>query len=60
MGAIAVGVSGGFYPAAAADTSPAAAADASPLEVESVTASPDDGNVPANTLDNDLSTRWSS
>ena len=38
----------------------ASAADPSPLEVKSVTASPDDGNVPANTLDNNLSTRWSS
>ncbi|WP_217167001.1 polysaccharide lyase family 7 protein [Streptomyces sp. AC512_CC834] len=51
VGAVAVGVSGAFHPVAAADTSP--------LEVKSVTASADDGNVPANTLDNDLSTRWS-
>ncbi|MBB4779272.1 discoidin domain-containing protein [Streptomyces rapamycinicus] len=38
----------------------ASAAATSPLEVKSVTASADDGNVPANTLDNNLSTRWSS
>ncbi|MFD0199925.1 MULTISPECIES: polysaccharide lyase family 7 protein [Saccharothrix] len=31
----------------------------SPLPVTAVTASGDDGNVPANTLDRDLSTRWS-
>lgn len=30
-----------------------------PLPVSAVTASGDDGNVPANTLDGDLSTRWS-
>ncbi|MCF6240748.1 MAG: polysaccharide lyase family 7 protein, partial [Bacteroidales bacterium] len=29
------------------------------LNIQSVTASGDDGNVPANTLDNDLNTRWS-
>ncbi|MEU3731547.1 chondroitinase-B domain-containing protein [Streptomyces sp. NPDC033538] len=51
VGAVAVGVSGAFHPVASAGTSP--------LEVKSVTASADDGNVPANTLDNDLSTRWS-
>ncbi|GFN00220.1 hypothetical protein Sfulv_50300 [Streptomyces fulvorobeus] len=52
VGAVAVGVSGVFHPVASA-------ADTSPLEVRSVTASADDGNVAANTLDNDLSTRWS-
>ncbi|MGI5213658.1 polysaccharide lyase family 7 protein [Plantactinospora sp. CA-290183] len=36
---------------------PASAAD--PLAVSAVTASGDDGNVPANTLDDDLGTRWS-
>ncbi|MFC8103753.1 discoidin domain-containing protein [Streptomyces sp. NPDC057363] len=30
-----------------------------PVQVANVSASADDGNVPANTLDNDLSTRWS-
>ncbi|MFE0802668.1 chondroitinase-B domain-containing protein [Streptomyces sp. NPDC058834] len=52
VGAVAVGVSGVFHPVASA-------ADTSPLEVRSVTASADDGNVAANTLDDDLSTRWS-
>ncbi|MEV0226009.1 chondroitinase-B domain-containing protein [Streptomyces sp. NPDC050704] len=52
---LAVGISGGYYPVASA-----APTDTAPLEVKSVTASPDDGNVPANTLDNNLSTRWSS
>jgi poly(beta-D-mannuronate) lyase len=36
-----------------------AAAAGSPLQVTGVSASGDDGNVPANTLDNNLSTRWS-
>ncbi|QFU88347.1 polysaccharide lyase family 7 protein [Amycolatopsis sp. YIM 10] len=36
-----------------------AAAAGSPLPVNGVTASADDGNVPSNTLDDDLSTRWS-
>jgi hypothetical protein len=52
VGAVAVGVPGGFHPAASAAATP-------PLEVKSVTASADDGNVAANTLDDDLSTRWS-
>ncbi|MFH8533831.1 chondroitinase-B domain-containing protein [Streptomyces tendae] len=51
VGAVAVGISGVFQPVASAD--------AAPLEVKDVSASADDGNVPANTLDNDLSTRWS-
>ncbi|MFF5106628.1 chondroitinase-B domain-containing protein [Streptomyces sp. NPDC000134] len=51
-GAAAVGVSGVFHPVASA-------AAPAPLEVKSVTASADDGNVPANTIDNNLSTRWS-
>jgi uncharacterized repeat protein (TIGR02543 family) len=34
-------------------------AQVSELSVSSVTASADDGNVPENTLDNDLNTRWS-
>src|SRR5690349_4691814 len=34
-------------------------AEATKLSVTSVTASADDGNVPANTLDGSLSTRWS-
>jgi hypothetical protein len=38
---------------------PVAAAAGSPLPVTGVSASGDDGNVPANTLDNDLGTRWS-
>ncbi|HEX6357889.1 polysaccharide lyase family 7 protein [Actinophytocola sp.] len=38
---------------------PLASAAGSPVPVTGVTASGDDGNVPANTLDNDLSTRWS-
>jgi Alginate lyase/F5/8 type C domain len=37
----------------------APAAHAAPLPVTSVTASGDDGNVPGNTLDGNLSTRWS-
>ncbi|WP_020667508.1 polysaccharide lyase family 7 protein [Amycolatopsis nigrescens] len=37
----------------------AVASAASPLEIAGVTASADDGNVAANTLDKDLSTRWS-
>ena len=41
----------------AAVTAPVA--QAAPLPVTSVTASGDDGNVPANTLDGNLSTRWS-
>ncbi|MEV4411488.1 polysaccharide lyase family 7 protein [Catellatospora sp. NPDC049609] len=36
-----------------------AAHAATPLTVSAVTASGDDGNVPGNTLDNNLSTRWS-
>ncbi|GAB4051279.1 polysaccharide lyase family 7 protein [Catellatospora paridis] len=32
---------------------------ATPLTVSAITASGDDGNVPANTVDNNLSTRWS-
>ncbi|GAB3452025.1 discoidin domain-containing protein [Actinophytocola sediminis] len=38
---------------------PVAVAAGSPLPVTGVVASADDGNVPANTLDGDLSTRWS-
>src|SRR5438093_158623 len=34
-------------------------ADLTPLPVASVLASGDDGNIPQNTLDNDLATRWS-
>src|SRR5213596_1839882 len=37
-----------------------AAATIKPVPVASVVASGDDGNVPQNTLDNDLATRWSS
>lgn len=48
---LAVGVSGAYQSVAAAA--------GSPLPVTSVSAIADDGNVPANTLDNDLSTRWS-
>jgi poly(beta-D-mannuronate) lyase len=48
---IAVGVSGVSLPLASAA--------GAPVPVTGVTASADDGNVPANTLDNDLSTRWS-
>ncbi|WP_260478950.1 discoidin domain-containing protein, partial [Kibdelosporangium aridum] len=36
-----------------------AVAAGSPLAIKAVTASADDGNVPANTLDNNLNTRWS-
>ncbi|WP_460400767.1 chondroitinase-B domain-containing protein [Actinophytocola sediminis] len=36
-----------------------AVAAGSPLPISGVTASGDDGNVPANTLDQDLTTRWS-
>jgi hypothetical protein len=50
--ALAAGVTGLFQPVATA-------AAGSPLPVAGVSASADDGNVPANTLDNDLSTRWS-
>ncbi|WBB59582.1 polysaccharide lyase family 7 protein [Streptomyces sp. WMMC500] len=42
------------YPVGPSDGSPG-----SPLPVTGVTASADDGNVPENTLDDDLSTRWS-
>src|SRR3954447_2860415 len=49
---LAAGVVGSAGPAADA-------AAGSPLSVVGVVASADDGNVPANTLDNDLSTRWS-
>ncbi|MDX3387164.1 chondroitinase-B domain-containing protein [Streptomyces niveiscabiei] len=52
VSAVAVGVPGVFHPVASAGTAP--------LEIKGVTASPDDGNVPANTLDDNLSTRWSS
>lgn len=38
---------------------PVAAAVGAPLPVAGVSASGDDGNVPANTLDDDLGTRWS-
>jgi hypothetical protein len=38
---------------------PLASAAGSPVQVTGVSASGDDGNVPANTLDNDLGTRWS-
>lgn len=38
---------------------PGAVAAAAPLAVVGVSASADDGNVPANTLDGDLGTRWS-
>ncbi|WP_221761314.1 discoidin domain-containing protein, partial [Kibdelosporangium aridum] len=37
----------------------AVAAAGPPLKIAAVTASGDDGNVPANTLDNNLNTRWS-
>lgn len=37
----------------------AAAATGTPLAVKAVVASGDDGNVPANTIDGDLGTRWS-
>src|SRR6267154_2742808 len=36
-----------------------ASADLTPLPVASVVASGDDGNIPQNTLDNNLATRWS-
>jgi hypothetical protein len=49
--AVAVGVSGVALPVASAA--------GSPLQVTGVSASGDDGNVPANTLDADLNTRWS-
>jgi hypothetical protein len=49
--ALAVGIVG--------PVTPVASAAGSALSVSSVTASSDDGHVPANTLDNDLSTRWS-
>src|SRR5688572_7446948 len=45
-------------PAAAAVLT-GAVAHADPVAVQSVVASGDDGNVPANTLDGDLGTRWS-
>jgi poly(beta-D-mannuronate) lyase len=51
VGALAVGISGAFHPVASAA--------GSPVTVTGVSAGADDGNVPANTLDNDLSTRWS-
>jgi poly(beta-D-mannuronate) lyase len=38
---------------------PVAAAAGSPLPISGVSASGDDGNIPANTLDNNLNTRWS-
>src|SRR3954451_21978978 len=49
---LAAGVAGGGGTAADA-------AAGSPLSVAGVVASADDGNVAANTLDNNLSTRWS-
>lgn len=41
------------------DSAPQPQPPGSPLPVTAVAASGDDGNVPANTLDRDLSTRWS-
>ncbi|GAA1295643.1 polysaccharide lyase family 7 protein [Saccharothrix xinjiangensis] len=38
---------------------PASAAVGAPLDITGVVAGDDDGNVPANTLDGDLTTRWS-
>jgi len=54
IGLSAVGAAGSVYP-------PVASAEAAnpPLKVTAVSASADDGNVAANTLDDDLSTRWS-
>ncbi len=52
MGLLALGISTVYQPVASAEPG-------GPLEVTGVTASADDGNVPANTLDGDLSTRWS-
>ncbi|MFD8381200.1 discoidin domain-containing protein [Streptomyces sp. NPDC059679] len=51
VGVLALGVSGALHPVASAA--------GSPVTVTGVSASADDGNVPANTLDKDLSTRWS-
>ncbi|WAP60111.1 polysaccharide lyase family 7 protein [Streptomyces sp. S465] len=50
-GVLALGIAGAYHPVASAAGSPVA--------VTGVSASEDDGNVPANTLDNDLDTRWS-
>ncbi|MBN6039054.1 polysaccharide lyase family 7 protein [Amycolatopsis sp. 195334CR] len=49
LAAVALGIPGALTAVAAG----------SPLQIAGVTASADDGNVPANTLDNDLQTRWS-
>ncbi|AUH45140.1 hypothetical protein CXR04_25600 [Streptomyces sp. CMB-StM0423] len=49
---LALGVSAAYHPVASAEAGPR-------LTVAGVLASADDGNVAANTLDNDLSTRWS-
>ncbi|WP_415830320.1 discoidin domain-containing protein, partial [Kibdelosporangium persicum] len=38
---------------------PVASATGTPLEIKGISASADDGNVPANTIDGDLTTRWS-
>jgi hypothetical protein len=44
---------------AGASDAAAVAAAGPPLRIAAVTASGDDGNVPANTIDNNLDTRWS-
>lgn len=51
VGALAVGLAG--------VVAPVAAAVGAPLAVAGVSASGDDGNIPANTLDGDSGTRWS-
>ncbi|MFF7999871.1 polysaccharide lyase family 7 protein [Streptomyces sp. NPDC007917] len=51
VGVLALGVSGAFHPVASAA--------GPPVTFTGVSASAHDGNVPANTLDKDLSTRWS-
>lgn len=55
MGVLALVVPSVYQPVASAE----AADEGAPLQVTGVTASADDGNVAANTLDDDLSTRWS-
>ncbi|MBN8226435.1 discoidin domain-containing protein [Corallococcus macrosporus] len=47
------------FPPAAAQPEELAASNCNQLVTKAVTASGDDGNVPANTQDDDLSTRWS-
>ncbi|NLG85578.1 MAG: discoidin domain-containing protein, partial [Firmicutes bacterium] len=38
---------------------PSATSEPTPLPIVAVSASADDGNVPANAIDGDLDTRWS-